>query len=639
MPSITFGNALQNYFTNRFRRHSAARKKHIDALKNKADAEKYIFSVRKKIRSILQFPREKSPLLPQITGKLTFPGGIIEKVLFRSRPGFTVSANFYLPDAPVVSPLPAILYLCGHAHNGKSSTMYQKFCRSLAKRGFAVLIVDPIGQGERKQFDPQYPPTRQHNIMGKQLHLTGETLFSWRIYDAVRSMDYLLERPEVDPLRIGICGESGGGTLTTWMAAVEDRAAWIVPSSVATTWLRNVENEVAVDTEQIPPGAAAMGLEFADFLIAAAPKPMLLLGGKRDFFDPRGFAEIEAELRKIYTLLGKAEALDYMIGEDHHGIYQPLREKGYEFLCHCAGVPNFCTEEGEVPVCTEEELYAAPDGRVLALPCERKFHEYTAERCRKLKVKRKALPLELLRLRLKKLMGIKEITAPEYRKLSYRYYTSKGEFQNYTRFGLETESGEVMCVLHRSAKKALFYLFEQISGETCLYIPHEDSVSELDLREPPPGDALYSLDCRGVGECISTACDQMPELDLYYYYGVNYHFPALHLLWGEDMCGKRVMDILGALELIAPVSSTGKVVLEAKGHGCIYALLTAVISPFVSELRLEGLPCSWGEIASIHCPKDEDSPLSILPRNILSVTDIPEIIETLKKAGMKISVS
>ena len=638
MPSITFGNALQHYFTDRFRRHSAVRKKHINNLKNSSDAEKYVLSVRKKIRNLLQLPSENSPLCSRITGKITFPGFTVEKVLFQSREGFTVTGNFHLPTPSLPRPLPAVLYLCGHAPDGKASSMYQRFCRSLAMRGFAVLIVDPIGQGERKQYSASILPTEQHNIMGKQLHLTGGDLFSWRIYDAIRSVDYLLSRPEVDPARVAICGESGGGTLTTWMAAVEDRAAWIVPSSAVTTWLHNVENEVAVDMDQIPPGAAAENLDFADFLIAAAPKPMLLLGGKKDFFDPRGFAEIEEELKKIYTLLGSPQFPDSLMGEDYHGIYQPLREKGYEFLCSLAGVPNPCKEEGEIPENTAEELYAAPGGSVLTLPGERNFYEFAAEKAEVLKKNRKNTSLETLRRRLKKLLGIGSVSAPNYRKLTYRYYTNDGSFQNYSRFGLETEKGEVMCVLHRSAKKKLFYNFEEVPGETCLYIPHEDSASELNLREPAPEDALYSLDCRGTGECISTACDQMPELDLYYYYGVNYHFPSLHLLFGEDMCGKRVTDILSALELIAPRSSTGKVVLEAKGHGCIYALLAAVISPSVSALRLEEVPRSWEEIAVSPLPASAESPLSILPRNILSLTDIPEIIRALENSEIAVSI-
>lgn len=638
MPSITFGNALQNYFLSRFRRHSAARKKRIDALKSCADAEKYVLSVRNKIKRSLTLPSEKCPLEPQITDRVSFPGFVMEKVLFKSRPGVTVSGNVYLPENPGDAPLPAVLFLCGHAPGGKNSSMYQSFCRSLAMRGFAVLIVDPIGQGERRCLSREIGPTQQHNIMGKQLHLTGDDLFSWRIFDAIRSMDYLLSRSDVDPARVAISGESGGGTLTTWMAAVEDRAFAFVPSSVVTTWLLNVSNEVAVDIEQIPPGAAARGIDLGDFLIAAAPKPMLLLGGKKDFFDPRGFVEINEELKKIYALLGHPERLDSMLGEDYHGIYQPLREKGYEFLCNIAGLPNPCKEEGKIPLNTEEELAASPGGSVYNLPGEKRIYELAAEKAELLRKKRRKLSREELKKALKKLLYVRDVTPPVYRKLAYRYYALDGDHQNYSRFGLETEQGEVMCILFRLAKKVLFYGFEEVQGKTTLYIPHADSASELQLREPAAEDALYSIDTRGVGECTSTACDQMSEDDIYFYYGINYHFPSLHLLWGEDMCGKRLEDILSAISLIAPRSASGKISLEAKGHGCIYALLAAVFSPEVSELTLEDMPSSWEEMVKVPFPSHASSPLAILPRNILSVTDIPEIVKALEESGLPVTV-
>lgn len=634
MPSITFGNALQHYFVSRFRRLSLSRKKRLEKLKGPSDAQEYIRSVREKIKGFLHLPENKCPLEPRVTGRMTFPGFILEKVTFQSRPGFTVTGNFHLPANPVTGPLPAVIYLCGHAPDGKASSMYQKFCRSLAMRGFAVLISDPVGQGERRQLPRELAPTEQHNITGKQLHLVGEDLFSWRINDAMRSVDYLLTRPEVDSSRIFICGESGGGTLTTWMTALEERAAGFVISSAVTTWLHNVENEVAVDIEQIPPGAAAEGLDLADFIIAGAPKPLLLLGGKKDFFDPRGFEEINEELKKIYALLGHSERLDSLLGEDHHGLYQPLREKGYGFLCRFANLPDPGREEGEVPVSSEEELWAAPEGSVHNLPGEKKIHEFAAEKLQQLKDARRELSFSGVRKSLKKILGIKKIKAPFYRTLSYRYHTCCGSYQNYSRFGLETEPGEVMCILHRLAKKSLFYNFAPPEGKITLYIPHADSVSELQLREPAPGDALYSLDCRGCGECTSTACDQMPELDLYYYYGINYHFPSLHLLWKEDMCGKRVTDILSALELIAPGPRT--VTLEARGHGCIYALPAALFSPKITELRLFDCPSNWEEIVTTLHPAGEKSPLAILPGNILSVTDIPGLIKVVRAAGVTV---
>jgi hypothetical protein len=110
------------------------------------------------------------------------------------------------------------------------------------------------------------------------------------------------------------------------------------------------------------------------------------------------------------------------------------------------------------------------------------------------------------------------------------------------------------------------------------------------------------------------------------------------MLFGEEITGKRVYDILSALTLIAPASSTGKVLLEARGHGCIDALLTALFSEQVAELQLADLPQNWEDLTKEPFPGHEKSPLAILPRNILSVADLPDIIEAVRKLGIPVSV-
>lgn len=76
---------------------------------------------------------------------------------------------------------------------------------------------------------------------------------AWRAWDAVRGLDYLLSRPEVDTTRVGLTGNSGGGTMTTFVNALEDRLTMAAPSCYITTWVHNVENELPADSEQMPP--------------------------------------------------------------------------------------------------------------------------------------------------------------------------------------------------------------------------------------------------------------------------------------------------------------------------------------------------------------------------------------------------
>ena len=83
-------------------------------------------------------------------------------------------------------------------------------------------------------------------------------------------------------------GNSGGGTMTTWLCGVEPRWTMAAPSCFVTTFRRNLENELPQDTEQCPPRALALGLDHADFLAAMAPKPIIILAKERDYFDVPG---------------------------------------------------------------------------------------------------------------------------------------------------------------------------------------------------------------------------------------------------------------------------------------------------------------------------------------------------------------
>ena len=649
MNRVTFGNSLPELFVEEFRKLSATREAEIQSLKTKEDAEKHVRSLREKIRKCVHFPAEKCDLNARVTGKTEFPDFILEKVLFQSRPGFTISANFFLPRKwDGKSKLPAVLFQCGHCDDGKAYSVYQHAIRGLAQRGFAVLTFDPIGQGERKQFTQiknfkAEEPTEEHNLVGKQLLVAGEDLFSWMVWDAVRALDYLESRPEVDPKRIGAHGNSGGGTLTIFLTAVDHRVAWAAPGSSVTTWMHNVENELPSDLEQIPLGATKMGLEYPDFLIAAAPRPLMLLGQANDFFDPRGLDETFGHLKKIYCLLGHPERIGCYIGSHSHGLSRPLREQAYEFFCCNAGIKNPRQEEGEITISPEAELYAAPGGSVYNLPGEKHVYQLLKDKISTLKKNRPEQTRPELGRKLKSLLKIRTIArAPYVRRLWYRYYRQDGTYQNYSRFGLENEPGRVMSVLHRSAKKALYFAIHKIPGKTFLYIPNVDSANELQLREPERGDALYSLDYRGIGECLPTSVtyilDDALGQDISYYYGAEYHYTSLYLLKAESLCGKRVEDILGALEVIGPASSSGKVILEARGSGCIPALIAALLSDRIAEIRLTDCPEPWEKIASLPLAGHRQAMVSALPYNILSCTDIPEIIQALKKSGIPVTV-
>ena len=348
---------VQEYFVAQVRAAEAKGLAAKQALQTKADAEAYVQSVRAKIRTCFGPEPERTPLNPRVTGVVERDAYRIEKVIFDSRPGFPVTANLYLPTGRSQR-VPGVVGTCGHSTNGKAEKAYQSFAQGLARMGYACLIYDPLGQGERLQYvkedlSPRFGAgVTEHLIAGNQQFLVGEFLGMWRAWDGIRALDYLLTRPEVDPQQIGVTGNSGGGTMTTWLCGVEQRWSMAAPSCFVTTFRRNMENELPADTEQCPPQALALGLDHDDFLAALAPKPIIILGKERDYFDARGVEEAHARLRRLYELLGVPDNTAVFIGPTTHGYTQENREAMYRWFNQVTKVSEATAEP---PLTLEED--------------------------------------------------------------------------------------------------------------------------------------------------------------------------------------------------------------------------------------------------------------------------------------------
>ena len=281
---------VHEFFVSQVRNAENLHRRRLQALKSKEDAERYVRSARRRCRESFGPNPKRTPLNARIKGVVERDAYKIEKIIFDSRPGFPVTANLYLPrNAP--RPLPGVIGTCGHSNNGKASASYQSFSQGLARLGYACLIFDPIGQGERLQYPDENLKSKvgvgvgEHLYAGNQQFLVGDFFGNWRAWDGIRALDYLRTRPEIDPNRIGVTGNSGGGTMTTWLCGLDDRWAMGAPSCFVTTFRRNLENELPQDTEQCPPEVFPLGLDHIDFLAAMAPKPVIILAKERDYFD------------------------------------------------------------------------------------------------------------------------------------------------------------------------------------------------------------------------------------------------------------------------------------------------------------------------------------------------------------------
>ena len=346
-PMNRFPRMIQEFYVRQVRLSQRRQREQLDRIESKADAEAYVRSAQVRCReSFGSFPK-RTPLNAQVTGIVERDSYRIENVIFESRPGFPVTANLYLPSRSE-GKVPGVVGTCGHSSNGKAAEAYQSFAQGLARQGIACLIYDPIGQGERLQYTDDNLKSeigvgvREHLYAGNQQFLVGEFFGTWRAWDGVRAHDYLRTRSEVDSNQIGVTGNSGGGTMTTWLCAMDDRWSMAAPSCFVTTFRRNLENELPQDTEQCPPEVFPLGLDHSDFLAAMAPKPVIILAKEQDYFDVRGAEETYGRLRRLYRHLGAEQNIALFVGPSGHGYSQENREAMYSWFKQACGSSNRC---------------------------------------------------------------------------------------------------------------------------------------------------------------------------------------------------------------------------------------------------------------------------------------------------------
>ncbi len=642
-PLNRFPRMVQEYFVQNVRRIERRANQRREALKTAADAEAYVRDVQKRIQQSFGPWPERTPLKPRITGVVERDAYKIENIIFESRPGFLVTANLYIPKGRDF-PLPGVVGTCGHSATGKMIGVYQSFAQGLARLGYVVLIYDPIGQGERLQYPDENLKSkigvgvREHLYAGNQQFLIGEFFGSWRAWDGMRALDYLLTRPEVDPKHIGVTGNSGGGTMTTWLCGVERRWTMGAPSCFVTTFRRNTENELPADTEQCPPRALALGLDHSDFIAAMAPKPVVLLAKEKDYFDARGAEEAYRRLQKLYKLLGAEGNIEQFIGPTYHGYSQENREAMYRLFNRATGISDAQTEP-ELVIEKDETLYCTPRGQVCELN-SRPVYSFTKETSQKLARKRRSnLSATELKRRIVRVLGLRGLNmprskeTPEYRIL--RNWRSRGyPMKNWTTYAVETEPG-IRAVVYRLTDERLYSRPPKGIQRAILYVAHQSSDNELreeplikELIEANPDAAFYTCDVRGIGESQPDTCNENSYLSAY---GSDYFYAIHSIMLGKPYPGQRTYDILRVVQWLA-ANGHEEIHLVAKGWGAIPAAFAAVLSDEVDQVTLKNTLTSYTDIAE---SETYSWPLSSLVPDILKFFDLPDCYKVLETKNLK----
>ena len=312
--------------------------------RTRAQAEGWQQELRTKLIDLIgAFPSERQQLRPILLETRAFPGYRREKIVFDSRPGVSVLAYLLMP-AKIATPTATMICIPGHGRgvddivgiddqgrNRTDKAGYQHdFAIQVAEAGMAAVAIEPMGFGCRRD-----PINARQSLSRKACDpaaggalLVGETMISWRVWDVIRTLDYIATRPELDSGRVGCMGISGGGTVTLFATALEPRIRVALVSGYLNTF-RDSVGSLAHCIDNYVPGILNWA-EMHDIAGLIAPRPLFVESGERDNIFPIN-ASIESfnHVKDIYSVFGAAERAEQEVFPDEHAFWG---KRGIPFL-------------------------------------------------------------------------------------------------------------------------------------------------------------------------------------------------------------------------------------------------------------------------------------------------------------------
>ena len=600
-----------------------ARRKVVAALKTPDALRQRQGKLRGEFLAALGAFPERTPLNARVVGRDRRDGYAVERVVFESRPGHHVTAALYLPEAE--PPYPGVLVPCGHSAEGKAAEPYQRACILLAKNGLAALCYDPIGQGERvqlldKEGSPTLPSnTTEHTMAGIGALLVGRELAHYRVWDGIRALDYLASRPEVDPLRLGCTGNSGGGTMTAYLMALDERIAVAAPSCYITSLERLFATIGPQDAEQNITGQVAFGMEHADYVTMRAPKPTLLCVGTRDYFDIDGAWASFREAKLAFGRFGHGERVELFESDEPHGFTRPRREAAMRWMRRWLLHRDDAPVETDFPIATAGQLQVTRSGQVLSeFPGSKSVFVLNQERADALERRRAerfaGRPAEALRAEVRQRLALPEHSPS----VLVDGHANRVRRDGYTvdRWALTTEPGvTVPMLLFRSDGPAK-------DKPRVVYVGADRATAAPGgpiERRVKAGEMVVLVEPRGTGETAPEVPDSARRGD----FGADEKesFLALHL--GRPLLGQRVFDLLQALRALEGGSGFH---LIGVGPGGPIALHAAALDERIKVVEIERSVVSWSAV--VRAPISRDQLSGVVP-GVLESYDLPDLAALL----------
>jgi dienelactone hydrolase len=276
------------------------------------------------------FPTERCDLAPRVVEVVEEKEYRREKVYFYSEPDVAVPC-YVLTPRQIASPAPhrAVIALHGHGSDGARFLLglartdkeraqlrayNYDYARQLARRGFMVFVPVQRALGECVESNRAY--RARSGVWKKSCVMTalvgslfGKTLGSMRVWDVMRTIDYIRTRPEPIAEQVGCVGLSGGGTTTLYASALDERISAVVVDGAFCTYRASIMSIEHCPDNYIP--GILRYAEVSDIAGLIAPRPVLIESGIKDpIFPIEGVKQAYAELARVYAVLNCPDHLD-----------------------------------------------------------------------------------------------------------------------------------------------------------------------------------------------------------------------------------------------------------------------------------------------------------------------------------------
>lgn len=505
---------------------------------------------------------ERSPLAVRIQARHDLGDYWLTNVIFHSRSDFPVSGNLYVPKNSGGKKLPAVLCPVGHyLAAGKGAKENQILCIQLVKLGFVVLTYDAIGQGER------LTQGNIHHEAGFALLPLGQTIAGWMVWDSIRALDFLQTLPQVDPERIGITGNSGGGLNSLLTAALDQR----IRAAAVAGYVFEFNNWIKYGgphcTCTYLPGLY-QEMEWFEIAGLIAPRSVLMLQGDQDdIFPISGARRAGRNTEALFALLGhpRQARFDEIAGQPH-AYSRPLRERTYGWMLHhLAG-------EGDAGPRAEDQINPLDesDPRLICDPGRAVLSgaPSVVELARR-HAKRALSARDPKETRAAAQTLVERLAAPPNPDL---HHLMSRSFERSQATGGFLEKVYFLSEDGLPIPGLLWYPGSQPPLPTVVIVDSrgKDAVAESAWIAPliQRGFAVLSVDLRGRGETLGFMGNRQNN---------NYHFVAHSVMWGHPVAGRRAYDLKRTVDFVErrPELSLKELVMVGIGDEVLPVLLAA----------------------------------------------------------------